>query len=264
MERRNPYNRTQKLISLFVLFSFLLSPLSAEDAYAKALLLYEQKNYDACLSTLKAEIRGEDENSDLRILAAYCHIGKKSYSDALYHLQQAVRKTSVRDSVYADIVSLLFEMGRYRQARNAGYKYIEVFEDAEKAPPLDLQLALAKACLVSARISEALKWARAAKQSDDNSIKHDALLTEARALISLGKLDEAEIAVSYAEAIQKDPTHALLRAMIQEVLWAQKSFPEQMRHEVLSAYEELTKSPNPKISQAAQKNIERVRAQKAP
>ncbi|MBN8222681.1 MAG: hypothetical protein J0L53_17325, partial [Spirochaetes bacterium] len=129
---------------------------TGEAAYQKALAYYEQKNYDACVTALKPAIKEGENTADLRILAAHCHSARKTYADAIYHLKAVLEDSSDRTSVRTDIVALLFQQARYREARNAGYKYIEAFKDEDKPVPHELSLWTAKACLAHGKVSEAL------------------------------------------------------------------------------------------------------------
>lgn len=236
---------------------------SGEAAYQKALAYYEQKNYDACVTALKPAIKEGNDTADLRILAAHCHTARKTYSDAIYHLKAVLEDAPERTGVRSDIVALLFQQARYREARNAGYKYIEAFKDEDKPVPHELSLWTAKACLAHGKVSEALTLARDAKQSSDANTKYSGLITETRALIASANLTEADISLSFAESMRESELHALLRANIAELQWAQQKFPEDKRAEIVALYEKISRSENAEIKAAALKNLERVKTVKA-
>jgi len=237
--------------------------LAADAAYDKATAYYEQKNFDACLTSLRPAIQDAENNIQLRILAAQCHIGKKSYGDAIYHLKQVVENAPEKNGIRADIVALYFALGKYREGRNFGYKYIAALKDDDRTVPPELSLGTARACLAYGRPAEALELARSAKQSDNNDVKCRAIIVEARALIAEQNLSEADIALSFAEAMRESELHQMLRANIAEMNWVQQKFPEVKRADVVGLYEKLTRSTNAEIRAAAQKNIERVKAAKA-
>lgn len=232
-------------------------------AYEKALAYFEQKNYDACVTALKPAIKESSDQADMRILAAHCHTARKSYADAIYHLKAALEENSSRTSIRTDIVNLYFQSGRYREARNVGYKYIEAFKDEDKQVPAELALATARGCLAYGKVSEALALARDAKQSADANTKYLGLITETRALIASANLTEADISLSFAESMRDSELHGLLRANIAELAWAQQKFPEDKRAEIVALYEKAVRSENAEVRAAAQKNLERVKAAKA-
>lgn len=249
---------------IFFALASLTASLSAESsAYEKALAHYERKNFDACVTALKSAIKDAGEAADMRILAAHCHTARKSYADAIYHLKAVLKDAPERTGIRTDIVNLLFQSGKYREGRNSGYKYIEAFKDEDKVPPAELALATAKNCLAYGKVSEALALARDAKQSSDANTKYSGLITETRALIAQANLTEADISLSFAESMRENEVHALLRANIAELTWAQQKFPEDKRAEIVALYEKITRSENSEIKAAAQKNLERVKNAKA-
>ena len=63
--------------------------------------------------------------------------------------------------------------------------------------------------------------------------------------------------------MRESEVHALLRANISELTWAQQKFPEDKRAEIVALYEKIARSENADIKAAAQKNLERVKTAKA-
>lgn len=246
-----------------ILFLGLTLPAIAQvsGSYQRALTYFEQRNFDACLSAIRTEIK--DGGTDARILAAHCHAGKRNYADAVLHLQAAAADAPERTDIKEDIVALLLEQGKFREARRAGYRFREELREAEKEVPAALTLLIAKAELGYGKPQSALILAREAKKSNDVEVKYGGVLTETRALIALGNFAEADIALSFAESMRSADLHALLRAMIEEAKWAQQKFPEEARAAVIAAYEKLSRSEDAAIRAAAQKNIERVKTVKA-
>ncbi len=236
---------------------------TGDAAYERALAYYEQKNYDACLTAVRPAIKDSGTKPELRILAAHCHAAKKNYSDAVYHLRAVAEETPERPGLREDIIGLLFASGRYKEARKAGYSFIEDLKDADKPVPQQLSLLVARAELAYGNAAQALTLARDAKQSADNAVKYLGLITETRALIALANFDEADISLSYAESMRDSELHALLRANIAEMQWAKNKFPEDKRADIVALYEKITRSQNNELRNAAQKNIERVKAAKA-
>lgn len=237
---------------------------TGDAAYERALAYYEQKNYDACLTAVRPAIKDSGTKPELRILAAHCHAAKKNYSDAVYHLRAVAEETPERPGLREDIIGLLFASGRYKEARKAGYSFIEDLKDADKPVPQQLSLLVARAELAYGNAAQALALARDAKQSADSAVKYLGLITETRALIALANFDEADISLSYAESMRDSELHALLRANIAELQWAKNKFPEDKRADIVALYEKITRSQNNELRAAAQKNVERVKAAKAP
>jgi Tfp pilus assembly protein PilF len=235
-----------------------------ESAYEKALAYFEQKNYDACITAIRPAIKDAEGKPELRVLVAHCHAGKKNFADAVAHLRIVADENEARTDVREDIVALLLAQGKYREARKVGYRYAEAIKEDGKPVPAALTLNVARAELGYGKPSAALSLAREAKQSDNAEIKYGGLITETRALIALGNLAEADIALSYAESMREADVHAMLRANIAELQWAQQKFPEDKRADVVAAYEKLGRSENPEIKTAATRNLERVKAMKAP
>lgn len=259
--------RAASFFFLFTTLSALAAQKPASDsAYEKALAYFEQRNFDACITAIKPAIKDSAEQSQaqLRVLAAHCHTGKKSYSDAVAHLRVVAEEFPEQAGVREDIVSLLIAQGKYREARKLGYRYSEELKDAEKPVPPALTLLVARAELGAGKPTNALSLARDAKKSDDANTKYGGLITETRALIALGNFSEADIALSYAESMRESELHALLRANIAELQWVQQKFPEDKRADIVAAYEKLARSENTEIRAAVQKNIERVKSAKAP
>ncbi|HRP69335.1 MAG TPA: CDC27 family protein, partial [Turneriella sp.] len=127
-----------KIFFVFLLILVTTFSIHADENYNKALAAYEQKNFDTCLTVLKTVIRENETNYDAHILAAYCHVGRKTYSDAIYHLREVAENSLQHaQTVRTDIVNLYFAMGKYKTARNVGYKYLEAFEDENTKAPLD-------------------------------------------------------------------------------------------------------------------------------
>jgi tellurite resistance protein len=254
-----------KFLLLTVAFAGLSAQASPEDAaYEKALAYYEQKNYDACLTALRPVIKEKDSKPDLRILVAHCHAAKKNYADAVAHLRIVTEEFPDQAGVREDILALLNADGRYRDARKIGYRYMSALKKQDKPASPALLLATARAELGYGHASAALDLAREAKQSDDANIKYGSIIAETRALIALSNFSEADISLSYAEAMRQSELHALLRANIAELTWAQEKFPEQKRADIVALYEKLSRSQNAEIKLAADRNIERVKAAKAP
>jgi len=237
---------------------------AAEPAYEKALAYFEQKNYDACIAAIRPAIKDAEGKPELRILVAHCHAGKKNYADAVAHLRIVAEENEGRTDVREDIVTLLLAQGKYREARKAGYRYAEAIKEDGKPVPAALTLSVARAELGYGKPSAALSLAREAKQSENAEIKYGGLITETRALIALGNLAEADIALSFAESMREAELHAMLRANIAELQWAQQKFPEDKRADVVASYEKLGRSDNAEIKAAATRNLERVKAIKAP
>lgn len=256
-------------------FIFLIVPLAAasaqksseakpgDAAYERALAYYEQKNYDACLTAIRPAIKDNGTKAELRILAAHCHVAKKNYSDAVYHLRALAEENADYPGLREDIIGLLNAQGRYKEARKAGYSFIDDLKEADKTVPAALSLAVARAELGYGNAGQALHLAREAKQSADSNTKYLGLITETRALIALANLQEADIALSFAESMRESELHALLRANIAELSWARDKFPEDKRADLVAQYEKITRSQNNEIRTAAQKNLERVKAVKA-
>lgn len=256
-----------KILFFAVIFPALAQKTAPDSAYEKALAYFEQKNYDACITAIRPAIKDPSTSSgqaELRILVAHCHAGKKNYADAVAHLRIVAEENETRTDVREDILSLLIAQGKYREARRAGYHYAEALKDNGKAVPASLTLQVAQAELGYGKPSAALSLAREAKQSENSEIKYGGLIAETRALIALGNLAEADIALSYAEAMHDSEVHGMLRANISEVQWAQQKFPEDKRADVVASYEKLSRSENIDIKTAAGKNLERVKAVKAP
>ncbi|MBN8221789.1 MAG: hypothetical protein J0L53_12755, partial [Spirochaetes bacterium] len=65
------------------------------------------------------------------------------------------------------------------------------------------------------------------------------------------------------ESMRESELHALLRANIAELQWAQQKFPEDKRAEIVALYEKISRSENAEIRAAALKNLERVKTVKA-
>ncbi len=253
-----------KLLLLAALQPVLAQKSAPEPAYEKALAYFEQKNYDACITAIRPAIKDAEGKPELRILVAHCHAGKKNYADAVAHLRIVADENETRSDVREDILSLLIAQGKYREARKTGYRYAEAIKDDGKTVPASLTLHVARAELGYGKPSAALGLAREAKQSDNSDIKYGGLITETRALIALGNLAEADIALSFAESMRDSEVHAMLRATIAELQWAQQKFPEDKRADIVAGYEKLSRSENPEIKAAASKNLERVKTAKAP
>jgi tetratricopeptide (TPR) repeat protein len=253
-----------KTLFFAALVPVLAQKAAPDSAYEKALAYYEQENYDACITAIRPAIKDAEGKPDLRILVAHCHAGKKNYADAIAHLRIVAEENESRTDVREDILSLLIAQGKYREARRAGYRYAEAIKDNGKAVPPSLTLHVAQAELGYGKPSAALSLAREAKQSENSDIKYGGIIAETRALIALGNLAEADIALSYAEAMRDSELHNMLRANISEVQWAQQKFPEDKRADVVAGYEKLSRSENIEIKTAAGKNLERVKAVKAP
>ncbi len=251
------------LTALFMAAPLALAAQQTDAAYQKALAYFEQRNYDACLTAIRPAIKESEENGDARVLAAHCHVGKKNYADAVAHLRAVAEELPERVDVKEDIVALLIEQGKFRDARRAGYRFSEELKDAEKVVPASLTLLVARAELGYGKPQNALALARDAKQSDDAAVKYGGVITETRALIALGNFAEADIALSFAESMRESDLHALLRALIEESKWMQQKYPEDQRASVVAAYEKLARSEDAAIRSAVQKNIERVKAAKA-
>lgn len=254
---------------LLIITTLPLTTLAAQKsdgkaAYERALAYYEQKNYDSCLIAIKPAIKDKGSDAELRVLAAHCHAAKKNYADAVAHLRAVAEDNADRPGLREDIVALLFAQGRYKEARKAGYTFIEELKDADKPVSAQLSLNLARAELASGNAAAALSLARDAKQSADAQTKYQGLITETRALIALANLTEADIALSFAESMREAELHALLRATIAELTWAKDKFPEDKRAEIVAQYERLSRSENTEIRTAAQKNVERVKTAKVP
>jgi tetratricopeptide (TPR) repeat protein len=249
-----------------VLLLAALLPLAAERkdlAYQKALTYFEQHNYEACLTAIRPAIKDSPGSSDARILAAHCHAGQKNYADAVAHLRAVAEEQPERLDVKEDIVALLLEQGKFREARRAGYRFSEELKDADKAVPPTLTLLIARAELGYGKPQNALVLAREAKKSNDAEVKYGGLITETRALIALGNFSEADIALSFAESMRKSDLHGMLRALLEECKWMQQNYPEDQRAHIVAAYEALTRSENPTLRAAAEKNLERVKTAKA-
>lgn len=234
-----------------------------DPVYEKALAYFEQKNYDACLTAIRPAIK-DDAKPELRILTAHCHSGKKNYADAVAHLKVVAEETPDYAGVKEDIVTMLFAQGKYREARKAGYRYIEALKDDGKKVPAELYLGTARAELAYGKPSAALELAREGKQGSNANTKYQSLITETRALIALGNFSEADIALSFAESMRNSELHALLRANLAELTWAQQKFPEDKRAEIVALYEKISRSENAEIKNAAAKNLERVKTAKQP
>lgn len=233
----------------------------ADPVYEKALAYFEQRNYDACITAIRPAIK-DDAKPELRILTAHCHSGKKNYADAVAHLKVVAEEAPDYTGVKEDIVTMLFAQGKYRDARKAGYRYIEALKDDGKSIPAELYLATARAELAYGKPSAALELARAAKQGTNQQTKYQSLITEARALMALGNFSEADISLSYAESMRNSELHALLRANMAELTWAQQKFPEDKRAEIVALYEKISRSDNVEVKSAAAKNLERVKTLK--
>jgi Tfp pilus assembly protein PilF len=253
-----------KVLMITATFAASAQKVAPESAYEKALAYFEQKNFDACITAIRPAIKDAEGKPELRVLVAHCHAGKKNYADAVAHLRIVAEENESRTDVREDIVALLLAQGKYREARKAGYRYAEAIKEDGKPVPAALTLNVARAELGYGKPSAALSLAREAKQSDNADIKYGGLITETRALIALGNLAEADIALSYAESMRDADVHAMLRANIAELQWAQQKFPEDKRADVVAAYEKLGRSENLEIKTAAARNLERVKAIKAP
>lgn len=231
--------------------------------YEKALAYFEQKNYDACITAIRPAIK-DGAKPELRILTAHCHSGKKNYADAVAHLKVVAEEFPDYAGVKEDIVAMLFAQGKYREARKAGYRYIEALKEDGKSIPAELYLATARAELAYGKPSAALELAREAKQGTNANTKYQSLITEARSLLALGNFSEADISLSYAESMRNSELHALLRANIAELTWAQQKFPEDKRADIVALYEKISRSDNAELKAAAARNLERVKTVKAP
>jgi len=253
-------HRTLK--ALLLAAPLTLAAQKTDAAYQKALAYFEQHNYEACLAAIRPVIKESDGNADARILAAHCHAGKKNYADAVAHLRAVAEELPENVDVKEDIVALLLEQGKFREARRAGYRFSEELKDADKAVPPSLTLLIARAELGYGKPQNALVLAREAKKSADAGVKYGGLITETRALIALGNFSEADIALSFAESMRQSDLHALLRALLEECKWMQQKYPEDQRAAVVAAYEKLSRSEDAAIRLAVQKNIERVKAAK--
>lgn len=256
-------HRTLTALSMVATLALAAQQAASESAYQKALAYFEQRNYEACLKAIRGAINESEESSDARVLAAHCHVGRKNYADAVAHLRAVAEAMPERTDVKEDIVALLIEQGKFRDARRAGYRFSEELRDSEKPVPASLTLLVARAELGYGKPQNALALARDAKKSDDASVKYGGLITETRALIALGNLSEADIALSFAESMRESDLHLLLRAMIEESRWIQQKYPEAQRAAVIAAYEKLARSPDETVRAAVLKNIERVRAARA-
>ncbi|HNJ66499.1 MAG TPA: CDC27 family protein [Turneriella sp.] len=254
-------HRTLK--ALFLVTPLALGAQQTDATYQKALAYFEQRNYDACLTAIRPAIKESDENTDARVLAAHCHAGKKNYADAVAHLRAVAEEAPERTDIKEDIVALLIEQGKFRDARRAGYRFSEELKDSEKPVPASLTLLVARAELGYGKPQNALTLARDVKKSDDATVKYGGLITETRALIALGNFSEADIALSFAESMRESDLHPLLRAMIEESKWIQQKYPKDQRAQIVAAYEKLARSEDATIRAAVQKNIERVKAAKA-
>lgn len=250
----------------FLFVVFLAPPLifSQEarlgEGYAKALAYYEQGDFDACLNALKSAIDDSVKKPDLRILAAHCHAAKKNYREAAQHLHAVIENFPNEAGVKEDLVQLLVAQGKYRQARKVALEYKDELEENEKAVPENLFLLLAKAALGSGKPSEALSYARQAKQSADDVIKYGGVLTETRSLIALGHFDEAEIGLSYAKSMRSTNETELLHALLQEARWRKDNAPDESRAEIAALYEKLRHSKDDAVRQAATQNLKRVQS----
>ncbi len=250
------------LTAIFLAAPLALSAQQVDATYQKALAYFEQRNYDACLTAIRAAIKESEASTDARILAAHCHTGKKNYADAVAHLRAVAEEAPERTDVKEDIVALLIEQGKFRDARRAGYRFSAELKDNQKPVPASLTLLIARAELGYGKPQNALVLAREAKKSDDATVKYGGLITETRALIALGNFSEADIALSFAESMRESDLHPLLRAMMEESKWRQQKYPEEQRAAIVAAYEKLARSEDAAIREAVQKNIERVKAAK--
>lgn len=248
---------------LFFVLTGIASAQKGDPTYDKALAYFEQKNYDACITAIRPAIK-DNARPELRVLVAHCHTGKKNYADAAAHLKVVAEEAPDYKGVKEDIVAVLFAQGKYREARKAGYRYIEALKDDGKTIPAELYLATARAELAYGKPTAALQLAREAKQTASPNTKYQGLITEARALMALGNFSEADISLSYAESMRNSELHALLRANIAELSWAQQKFPEDKRAEIVALYEKISRSENAEIKSAATKNLERVKTVKSP
>ncbi|MCX7632743.1 MAG: tetratricopeptide repeat protein [Turneriella sp.] len=248
------------LILVFLLFGGWLW---SQPAYDRALAFYEQGNFAQCLAELRKLLANSPENADARILAAHCHSARGNYADAVSHLQLAAEKLPDRVDIIQDVMALLFMQGKYREARNWGYRTSNALREEDKEVPAALTLLVARAELGYGKPRNALVLAREAKKSDDPEIKYGSLLTETRALIALGNFAEAEIALNFAEAMRSNDLHLLLRAHLEEVRWAARNFPEPARSAVQAAYEKAMQSQDALVRSAAAKSLERIRTAKA-
>jgi len=249
-------------ILVFFLFPLFAQKKGTDSAYTRAFAYAEQKNFDACLSALRPAIKDKEADKEMRLLAAHCHTAKKNYLEAVSHLRFVVKEHPETAGIREDIVALLLRAERVREARNAAYRFAESFKDDGAAIPHRLLLVMAWGDIAYGKPTDALAHARAAKQSPDNAIKYESIVVETRALIALGHLSEADIALSFAESMQNSEAHAMLRANIAEISWAGQKFPEEKRAEIIAGYEKLSRSENAEIKAAALKNIERVKAAK--
>lgn len=258
------FTRINSLFLALLFLGFIAFPLiHAQEArlgenYATALAYYEQGNFDACLNALKNAIDDSVKKPDLRILAAHCHAAKKNYREAAQHLQAVLERHPNEAGVKEDLIQLLIAQDKYRQARKVALEYKDELEENEKTFPENLSLLLAKAALGSGKPSEALSYARQAKQSTNDAIKYGGVLTETRALIALGHFDEAEIGLNYAKSMRSTNETELLYALLQEARWRKDNAPDESRTEIIALYEKLTHSKDEVVRRAAMQNLERV------
>jgi tetratricopeptide (TPR) repeat protein len=236
-----------------------------ESAYEKALAYFEQRTMTRASPRFGPAIKDAEGKPELRVLVAHCHAGKKNYADAVAHLRIVAEENEARIDVREDIVALLLAQGKYREARKVR---LSLCRGHQRRRQTCTRCAHAQCRTRRTRLWQTFSGAqpctREAKQSDNADIKYGGLITETRALIALGNLAEADIALSYAESMRDADVHAMLRANIAELQWAQQKFPEDKRADVVAAYEKLGRSENPEIKTAATRNLERVKAMKAP
>lgn len=185
-----------------------------EAIYQKALQKYREQEYAQSLHFIWHVLRSQPQNFKLRYLSAHNYWQLKDYASAIKELERCTRLNAREASSFIDLALLHMSRGHYISATAAASRGIVSLQVQRVLVPAKLYNVLARASLHRGDAETALKMAQKAKtvfdEQDQNnaSIKDqlEAIVLEARALQSLYRFEEAELAMQWALALKEgDP-----------------------------------------------------------